>query len=208
MIRKTVFCIAVLAVGLAAAVTLPAVAAAATYAVDQAHSKASFQVRHLVTKVRGKFADFASTVVMDDAKPEASLVEFTIQATSIDTSVADRDKHLRSDDFFAVEKYPEITFKSTKIERAGDHAYQVTGDLTMRGVIKRITLPVTYLGEVKDPWGHVKAGFETAITLNRKDFGINWNKALDQGGVLVGDEVEVSISIEALKQAEAGAPAG
>ena len=208
MIRKTVFRIAVLAVGLAAAVTLPAVAAAATYAVDQAHSEASFQVRHLVTKVRGKFADFVGTVVMDAAKPEASSVEFTIQATSIDTSVADRDKHLRSDDFFAVEKYPEITFKSTKIERAGDHAYQVTGDLTMRGVTKRITLPVTYLGEVKDPWGHVKAGFETAITLNRKDFGINWNKALDQGGVLVGDEVEVSISIEALKQAEAGAPAG
>jgi len=208
MIRKTVFRIAVLAVGLAAAVTLPAVAAAATYAVDQAHSEASFQVRHLVTKVRNKFADFAGTVVMDAAKPEASSVEFTIQATSIDTSVADRDKHLRSDDFFAVEKYPEITFKSTKVERAGDHAYQVTGDLTMRGVTKRITLPVTYLGEVKDPWGHVKAGFETAITLNRKDFGINWNKALDQGGVLVGDEVEVSISIEALKQAEAGAPAG
>lgn len=208
MIRKTVFRIAVLAVGLAAAVTLPAVAAAATYAVDQAHSEASFQVRHLVTKVRNKFADFAGTVVMDAAKPEASSVEFTIQATSIDTSVADRDKHLRSDDFFAVEKYPEITFKSTKIEPAGDHAYQVTNDLTMRGVTKRITLPVTYLGEVKDPWGHVKAGFETAITLNRKDFGINWNKALDQGGVLVGDEVEVSISIEALKQAEAGALAG
>jgi len=208
MIRKTFLFTAVLAVGLAAAVTLPAAAETATYTVDKAHSEASFQVRHLVTKVRGKFADFAGTVVMDDAKPEASSVVFTIQAASIDTDVADRDQHLRSDDFFAVEKHPEITFKSTKIERTGDHAYAATGDLTMRGVTKRITLPVTYLGEVKDPWGHVKAGFETAITLNRKDFGINWNKALDQGGVLVGDEVEVSISIEALKQAEAGAPAG
>ena len=208
MIRKTFLFTAVLAVGLAAAVTLPAAAETATYTVDKAHSEASFQVRHLVTKVRGKFADFAGTVVMDDAKPEASSVVFTIQAASIDTDVADRDQHLRSDDFFAVEKHLEITFKSTKIERTGDHAYAATGDLTMRGVTKRITLPVTYLGEVKDPWGHVKAGFETAITLNRKDFGINWNKALDQGGVLVGDEVEVSISIEALKQAEAGAPAG
>jgi polyisoprenoid-binding protein YceI len=206
MIRKTALFATALA--LAAVVALPATATAATYTIDKAHSEASFQVRHLVSKVRGKFDDFAGTVVMDAAKPEASSVEFTIQATSIDTNVADRDKHLRSDDFFAVEKYPAITFKSTKIESAGDHAYQVTGDLTMRGVTKRITLPVTFLGEAKDPWGHVKAGFETAITLNRKDYGINWNKALDQGGFLVGDDVEVTISIEALREAEAGAPAG
>lgn len=200
-IRKSVTLAAILAITAVGA--LPALAAEAaetvTYTIDAAHSEASFQVRHLLTKVRGQFAEFDGTIEMNPADPAASSVEFTVKVASIDTDVADRDQHLRSEDFFHVEKYPEITFESTKITKTGDNTYAVTGDLTMRGVTKQITLPVTFLGELVDPWGNTKAGFETAITLNRKDFGISWNKALDQGGFILGDEVEVSIDLEVLK---------
>jgi polyisoprenoid-binding protein YceI len=187
----------------AALAALPAAAEVATYTVDKAHSEATFQVRHLVSKVSGEFRQFDGTIKMDPANLAVSSVTFTIDASSIDTDVADRDKHLRSDDFFAVEKYPTITFESTRIEAMGSNEYAVTGKLTMRGVTKEITLPVTFLGEVKDPWGNTKAGFETSTTLNRQDYGINWNKTLDQGGVLVSDDVNVDINLEVLKQAEA-----
>jgi polyisoprenoid-binding protein YceI len=205
MKRRITTATAVFAVVLAAllAAALPAFAEAVTYTVDKAHSEAIFQVRHLVSKVSGEFKEFDGTIKMDAANPAASSVTFTIDAASISTDVADRDKHLRSEDFFSVEKYPQITFVSTKIEPKGGDQYAVTGQLTMRGVTKEITLPVTFLGEVKDPWGNTKAGFETAITLNRKDYGINWNKALDQGGVLVGDDVQINVNLEVLKQAAA-----
>ncbi|HNV04035.1 MAG TPA: YceI family protein [Vicinamibacterales bacterium] len=168
-----------------------------TFTIDKTHSEATFQVRHLVTKVRGHFSDLGGTIQADEAHPERSSVTFTIQAASIDTGTPDRDAHLRAEDFFHVEKYPAITFVSTSIVAAGGDRYDVTGDLTMRGVTKRITLPVTFLGSAKDPWGHEKIGFETETTLNRKDFGLTWNAALETGGLLVGDEVKVSVSIQA-----------
>jgi polyisoprenoid-binding protein YceI len=185
---------------LAAALALASPALAAdTYQFDKAHTTVGFQVRHIVSNVGGKFRDFAGTIRVDRVKPESSSVEFTIQAASIDTSEAKRDEHLKSPDFFDVANQPTITFKSTAVKPTGKDAYEVTGNLTMRGVTKLITLPVTLLGEGKDPWGNEKIGFETSTTLNRKDYGINWNKTLDQGGVLVADEVKVQISVEANK---------
>jgi polyisoprenoid-binding protein YceI len=174
--------------------------AADTYAVDGAHSEASFQVRHLVGKVRGHFADFKGTVQVETAKPEASSVEFTIKAASIDTANADRDKHLKGPDFFDVEKFPEITFKSTKIVTVGKDKYDVTGTFTMHGVAKTVTLPVSFLGFGKDPWGNERAGFELTTTLNRKDYGIIWNKTLDAGGAMLGDDVSVTVTLETIKK--------
>jgi polyisoprenoid-binding protein YceI len=185
---------------LVAALAASAAPAADTYVVDKAHSEATFQVRHIVTRVRGNFADISGTIQADGAKPEASSVEFTVKTASIDTGVPDRDKHLQSADFFEAEKYPEMTFKSTRIKPVGKDRYEVTGTFTLRGVSKELTLPVTFLGFAKDPRGNEKAGFETSVTLNRKDFGMVWNKVLDNGGALLGDEVYVSVNIEANKQ--------
>jgi polyisoprenoid-binding protein YceI len=168
---------------------------------DKAHSEATFQVRHLVTKVRGHFADFAGTVQFDNEAPEQSSVSFTIQAVSIDTSAADRDAHLRSEDFFFVDKHPEITFVSSKITRKGSDEYDVRGTLTIRGVAKEINLPATFLGHAKDPWGNARIGFEAETTINRKDFGLNWNAALETGGFLVGDEVKINLQVQAIAQA-------
>jgi len=176
-------------------------AAADTLAIDSAHSEASFQIRHLVTKVRGRFAEFSGTILMDAAKAENSSVAFTIKAASIDTGNAKRDEHLRSADFFDVAKFPELSFKSSKVSAGANGApYQVTGNLTIRGVSKEITLPVSFLGKARDPWGNTRAGFETAIRINRKDYGINWNAALDQGGFMLSDDVDVSINLEAIEQ--------
>jgi polyisoprenoid-binding protein YceI len=188
---------------LAAAFTLAATLTAETYVIDKNHSDASFQIRHFASKVRGRFADFAGTIQADPAKPEASSVEFTIKTASIDTNQPDRDKHLRSADFFDAEKFPEITFKSSKVTPAGKDKYDVTGTLTMHGVSKEVTLPVTYLGTMKDPRGSEIASFEVATKLNRKDFGMTWNKALDNGGFMLSDDVDVQISLETKKQAAA-----
>ena len=168
-----------------------------TFQIDKTHSEATFQVRHLLSKVRGRFADFAGTIQFDEAAPSSSTVAFTIQAASIDTSTPDRDAHLRSDDFFAVEAYPTITFTSTGVTARGGNDYDVAGVLTMRGVAKPVVLPITYLGTAKDPWGNEKLAFEGEATLNRKDFGLNWNAAIEAGGFLVGDDVKVSLSLQA-----------
>jgi polyisoprenoid-binding protein YceI len=193
----------------AALVTLAALPLAAeTYSVDPGHSEVGFTIRHLVTNVRGRFNDFGGKVNMDPKNLPASSVEFHIKATSIDTAVADRDKHLRSADFFDVEKYPEISFKSESIKAAGKDKYDVTGTLTLHGVSKKVTLPVSFLGQVKDPWGGTRAGFETSTTLNRKDYGIVWNKAIDNGGVMLGDDVKVDINIEAKVDAPAAEKKG
>lgn len=168
-----------------------------TFQIDKSHSEAAFQVRHLITRVRGRFSDFGGTIQFDQEHPERSTVEFTIQATSIDTSEPNRDTHLRSDDFFAVEQYPTLTFRSTAVVPRGKDLYDVEGDLTIRGITKRIVLPVTHLGTAKDPWGNEKLAFEAETAINRKDFGLNWNAALEAGGFLVGDEVKVSLSIQA-----------
>ena len=180
--------------------TLVAVKAAQTYAIDKMHSEVAFQVRHLLTKVRGRFTEFAGTVVLDQEHPERSSASLTIDASSVDTGTPDRDNHLRSDDFFAVGTYPTLTFTSSQVVKTGDDTYDVVGTLTIRGVAEEITLPVTYLGTAKDPWGNVRAGFETSLTLNRKDFGLTWNAALETGGFLVGDEVRINLSIQAIAQ--------
>ncbi len=171
-----------------------------TYKIDKAHSEATFQVRYLLTKVRGRFSDFDGTIQFDEANPEKSSIDFTIQAASIDTNEADRDKHLRSPDFFAVEQFNNIAFKSKRIIKRGADSYDVVGDLTMHGVTKEMTLPVTHLGAGKDPWGKEKIGFESESTLNRKDFELQWNAPLEAGGFLIGDEVKVSVSIQGVGQ--------
>ena len=179
----------------------PAVAVAAdTYVVDKTHSEALFTIKHLMSRVTGRFSDLSGSIAVDVANPAASSVEFTINAASIDTNAADRDKDLRSPNFFDVEKYPTITFKSSKVTPAGKDKFTVEGSLTMHGVAKQVSLPVEFLGFGKDPWGNDKAGFAVETVLNRKDYGLNWNKALDQGGFLLGDEVKVVISLEAAKK--------
>lgn len=171
-----------------------------TFTIDKAHSEVTFQVRHLVTKVRGRFSDFSGAVQFNAAQPELSSVQFSIDAKSIDTNTADRDTHLRSEDFFFVDKNPTITFVSSGITKKGSEAFEVRGTLTIRGVAKEIALPVTYLGEAKDPWGQTRLGFEAETTINRKEFGLMWNAALETGGFLVGDDVKIALSIQAIGQ--------
>lgn len=182
-------------------------AAADAWTIDRSHSDVSFQVRHFVSKTRGRFKDFSGTIQVDPAKPEAAAVEFTIQTASIDTTDEKRDNHLKSPDFFDAEKNPTITFKSSSVKSTGKDKYDVTGALTMHGVTKTITLPVVFLGLTKDPWGNDRGGFEIVTKLNRKEYGINWNKALDNGGVMLGDDVDVSITLETVKKKEAPAAA-
>jgi polyisoprenoid-binding protein YceI len=167
-----------------------------TLLVDKTHSDVTFQVRHLLSRVRGRFSEFEGTIEFDDERPEASAVRFAIDAKSIDTNQPDRDVHLRSADFFAVDEFPLLTFVSTEITQAGSGSYQVAGILTIRGVAKEVVLPVAYLGRVNDPWGKERLAFETEATVNRKDFGLNWNAALEAGGFLVGDEVKISVSLQ------------
>jgi polyisoprenoid-binding protein YceI len=180
--------------------TLDAMKAAQTYAIDKTHSEVAFQVRHLLTKVRGRFTGFTGTVVFDQVHPEQSSVSLMIDASSVDTGTPDRDVHLRADDFFAVGTHPMLTFTSSRVVKTGDDTYDVVGTLTIRGVAKEIAMPVTYLGTAKDPWGNLRAGFETNITINRKEFGLTWNAALETGGFLVGDEVRINVSIQAVAQ--------
>ena len=168
-----------------------------TYAIDKAHSEVTFQVRHLITKVRGHFEDFAGTIVFDAANPVNSKVDFTIQAASINTKEAQRDGHLKGDDFFSVEKFPVLTFHSTSIAAKNKEDYDVTGNLTIRDVTKEVVLPITHLGTAKDPWGNEKLAFEGETVIDRKEFGLHWNAALEAGGFLVGDDVKISLQIQA-----------
>jgi polyisoprenoid-binding protein YceI len=177
--------------------TTAAEAILTTYELDKAHSEATFQVRHLLSKVRGRFSDLSGTIHFNADDPELSDVSFAIQAASIDTNQPDRDAHLRSEDFFAVDRYPALTFVSRRIRAKGGQDYDVTGDLTIRGVTREVTLPVSYLGQARDPWGREKLAFETEVTINRKDYGLNWNAVLETGGFLVGDEVRVHVSLQA-----------
>ena len=183
------------------ALTATTAIAAETFTIDRSHSSATFKIRHLMSNVTGNFGDFKGVISIDRDKPAASTVEFTINPASINTGAEDRDKHLRSADFFDVEKYPEISFRSTRVAPAGaKDLYNVTGNFTMHGTTKEITLPVQFLGFGKDPWGNERAGFEIETAIDRKDYGITWNKALDQGGFMLADEVKININIEAVKK--------
>ena len=178
------------------ALSLPALAQAApvTYKVDPDHSGVNFSIRHFVSNVPGRFKDFTGTIVQDKDNPAGSKVEFTVQAASIDTGNNDRDQHLRSADFFDVEKFPTLTFASNQVKPVDKDTMEVTGDLTIHGVTKRVTIPVSFLGTAKTPKSE-KAGFETSFTVNRKDYGIVWNRVMDTGPIL-GDDVKVTISVE------------
>jgi polyisoprenoid-binding protein YceI len=171
-----------------------------TFTIDKTHSEVAFQVRHLVTRVRGRFTDFSGTVQFDEARPEQSSIDFSINAASIDTGTADRDTHLRSNDFFAAEEHPVITFKTSKVAKQSAEQFDIEGTLTIRGIAKQLTLPVTYLGTATDPWGNARVGFEGEVTINRKDFGLNWNAALEAGGFLVGDDVKITVSLQGIAQ--------
>ncbi|HKD16318.1 MAG TPA: YceI family protein [Thermoanaerobaculia bacterium] len=190
-----------LALGILFLAAAAALRAADTYTIDKAHSDVSFTIRHFASKVHGRFADFEGAIQADSGKPEASSVVFTIKSTSIDTNNSNRDNDLRSDNFFDVAKFPEITFKSSKIATTGKDTYAVTGTFTMHGVSKEITLPVTYLGTMKDPRGNERASFELNTKLNRKDFGINWNRSLDNGGLMLSDDVDVTVDLETVRKA-------
>ena len=175
------------------------------WGVDKAHSEVRFKVRHLMSNVTAGFNDFDAAINIDRANPASSSVEFTIQAASIDTGNENRDNHLRSPDFFDVAKFPTIAFKSTAVKAKSKTSFDVTGNLTMHGVTKQVTLPVTFLGFGKDPRGNEKGGFEIETTIDRKDYGIVWNRAIDEGGVLLGDDVKVAINLEVGKKAPAPA---
>ena len=183
-----------------APVPAPAPVVGETWVVDKSHSTTNFKIRHLMANFTGRFSDFDASVNIDRGNPTKSSVEFTIQAASIDTGNNNRDEHLRSPDFFDVAKYPTISFKSTAIKQTSKDTYDVTGDFTMRGVTKRITIPVTHLGFGKDGRGNETAGFEIETVVNRKDYGVVWNRTLDEGGVVLGDDVKVSINLEVKKK--------
>ena len=176
-------------------------AAPEVWVIDKAHSSASFEVRQLVNKVPGYFRDFNAVIRMDRAQPARSSVEFTIKTASIDTLDAERDEHLRSPDFFEVAKYPEITFTSTSVTPKAKDRFEVTGDLTMHGVTKRVVLPVELIAFGHDPRGNEIAGFEVETTLDRQDYNITWNRLLDEGGLLLGDDVKVKITLRMVKKA-------
>ncbi|MFS0823348.1 YceI family protein [Bacillus sp. 1P02SD] len=170
------------------------------WAVDASHSSIDFSVKHMmIAKVKGSFENFEATIEADPADLTTANIEFNIDLTSINTKNEDRDNHLRSADFFDVENHPSMTFKSTSIVKTDDGEYDVTGDLTIRGTTKSETFQVVFEGAGKDPWGNEKAGFSATGSLNRSDYGLVWNAALETGGVLVGDQVKISIEIEAGK---------
>lgn len=191
------------AVAVAAALAAPAAALAqSTWNVDPAHTHASFSVRHLViSNVRGEFGKTTGKLTLDEKDVTKSTVEASIETGTIDTRVTDRDNHLRSPDFFDAAKYPAMTFKSTKVERAGEGKLKVTGNLTIKDQTKPVVLDVTGpTSEIKDPWGNARRGVSAVAKINRKDFGLNWSKTIEAGPV-VGDEVTIEIEAELLKQA-------
>jgi polyisoprenoid-binding protein YceI len=171
------------------------------YTIDPSHSSIGFVARHaMVTKVRGTFDEYDGSAHIDGSDPSRSSAKVVIQATSIDTRNADRDAHLRSNDFLAMEQHPEITFVSSGVERVDDRHYRVSGDLTIKGVSKPVSIVFEHTGAAVDPFGNQRVGFEGSVTVNRKDWGVNWNAALEAGGVLVSEKVTLTFDISAVKR--------
>ena len=193
------------AAGLAAVLSLPAGAATSEWKIDPQHSSAQFSVRHLaISTVRGAFSKVNGTLELDDNDITKSTVDVTIDVSTVDTREPDRDKDLRSEKFFDVAHYPSITFKSRKIQQIAPGKLKVTGDLTIHGTTKEVVLDVEGpTAPVKDPWGNVRAAVTSTTRLNRQDFGVKWNATLDNGGVVVGDDVNITIDVEMIKQAPA-----
>ncbi|TDE14209.1 YceI family protein [Jiangella asiatica] len=177
------------------------------YVIDPAHSRFGFVARHaMVTKVRGAFNVFEGSVWVDGENPANSTVELTIKTDSIDTRNPDRDAHLRSNDFMAMDEHPDITFTSTEITWTDQDGFEVTGDLTIKGVTRSVTIPLSFEGQATDPFGTERIGFEGSTTVSRTDFGVDWNAPLAAGGVLVGDKIILEFEISAIKQNEAADP--
>lgn len=171
--------------------------------IDAAHSEIQFAVRHMmISTVRGRFTQFTGTIAADEQNPTAAEVHVTINAASIDTGNTDRDNHLRSPDFLNVEQFPQITFKSTSVEQSGQSEGKLHGELTIRDATKPVVLDAEYAGIAKSPWGTISAGFSATTKINRKEWGLNWNVALETGGWLVSEEIKVSIEVELVKQQE------
>jgi len=191
-----------LTAGLAATLSLPAAAANSNWQIDPAHSSAQFSVRHLaISTVRGAFSKVTGSVMFDDKDVSKSTVEVTIDANSVDTRVPDRDNDLRSEKFFDVAHYPSITFKSRKVEQVAPGKLKVTGDLTIRGTTKEVVLDVEGpTAPLKDPWGNTRNAATASTKINRQDFGVKWNATLDNGGVVVGDDVSIIIDVELVKK--------
>lgn len=170
------------------------------YVIDPAHTRIGFVARHaMVTKVRGSFTEFEGKVHLDEQDPAQSSAQITIKVHSIDTGNADRDGHLRSNDFFAMDAFPEITFTSTAAEKVGDEDFKLIGDLTVKGVTNPVTIDFEYQGSAKDPYGNLRAGFEGKATINRTDFGVTTNLALETGGVLVGDKITLEFDVSLIR---------
>jgi len=196
-----------LALAVVLAVAAPALRAE-VYEIDASHSQVGFRIKHLVGRVPGRFTKFSGTIDFTPGKPETWKVDATIDPASINTDNEKRDGHLRAPDFFDVEKFPAMSFKSTKVTDVKGETAKLHGDLTMHGVTKPVVLDLELGGTTKDPWGNVKAGFSAKGKVNRKDFGIVWNKTLDTGSLMLGEEVEVSIDVEAqVKPKDAPKPA-
>jgi polyisoprenoid-binding protein YceI len=173
-----------------------------TYTLDVAHTRIGFVARHaMVTKVRGAFNEFEGTTTLDGDNPENSSVNITIQVDSVDTRNGQRDGHLRTNDFLDIEKFPTITFASTAIKHVDGNDFEVTGDLTIKGITKSVTLPLEYQGAATDPYGNKRVGFEGSTSINRSDYGVSFNAALETGGVLVSEKITLEFEISAIKNA-------
>jgi len=193
----------VTAAGLAAILLLPAGAATTDWKIDPAHSSAQFSVRHMaISTVRGAFSKVTGAIVLDDKDITKSTVDVTIDVTTVDTREPGRDKDLRSDHFFDVDHFPTMTFKSKKVEQVAPGKLKVTGDLTIRGTTKEVALDVEGpTAPVKDPWGNQRAAVSATAKINRQDFGVKWNATMDNGGLVVGDDVNITIDVEMIKAA-------
>jgi len=174
------------------------------WVIDSAHSEINFSTRHMmISTVRGRFEKFTGTVNFDEATPARSTVDVQIEAASVNTKEAQRDGHLKSPDFFDAAKYPYLTFKSKRVDVVDSQHARLVGDLTIRDVTKQVVFDVEYAGQAKSPWGTTSAGFSAQTKINREDWGLTWNQALETGGVLVGKDINISIEVEIVKQPEA-----
>ncbi len=181
--------------------TVQAQPSTAVYKIDTSHSLVEFAVKHMmVATVKGSFSSFDGTILVDEQDPTRSSVEVTIDAASIDTREPQRDGHLKSADFLDVEKFPHITFRSTRLERIDDQRFRLYGDLTIRDVTRPVVLEASFEGRAKDPWGNERIGFTATTRFDRRDFGLQWNVPLEAGGLLVGNEVRVNLEVEAIRQ--------
>lgn len=183
------------------ALTMTTMATATPYDIDTTHSTVGFKVKHMmVSNVRGQFGDFAGTFTWDAANPQAAAVNATVQVASVDTDNEKRDDHLRNTDFFDAATYPTMTFVSTRLEPKGKDLYAMHGDLTLRGVTRPVVLDLEFLGEMSDPKAGTRVGWEARGVINRRDFGIDWSRTLDSGGVVVGDEVTIELAVEGVRK--------